>query len=253
MRLRLAVVQGRWGFASIDLGAHCMQWIFMLVGLVLGALVGESLSGALLGALLGLVIGLALRLNGLEKQNAELAKQLKSFAERFEQGTQAIHARLLRVEAPPAAADESPPAGAAAEGAPVVAEPAAEAQLTWELPPEILAQVEAEPEPAAGRGDAWTQAADQPHAAPARRQPAQPREPSPIERAIHRAQAWLFGGNTVLRIGVLLLFLGLAFLLRYATEGMVVPVQLRYAGVAASAIALLGLGWWLRLRNPNYG
>ena len=53
----------------------------------------------------------------------------------------------------------------------------------------------------------------------------------------------------MLRIGVLLLFLGLAFLLRYATEGMVVPVQLRYAGVAASAIALLGLGWWLR-RGP---
>ncbi|MFZ3183857.1 MAG: DUF2339 domain-containing protein, partial [Pseudomonas sp.] len=57
----------------------------------------------------------------------------------------------------------------------------------------------------------------------------------------------------VLRVGVLLLFLGLAFLLRYATEGMVVPVQVRYAGVAASAVALLGLGWWLRLRNANYG
>ena len=63
----------------------------------------------------------------------------------------------------------------------------------------------------------------------------------------------MFGGNTVLRIGVLLLFLGLAFLLRYATEGMVVPVEVRYAGVAASAVALLGLGWWLRLRNPSYG
>ena len=54
-------------------------------------------------------------------------------------------------------------------------------------------------------------------------------------------------------MGVVLLFLGLAFLLRYATEGMVISTEARYVGVAASAIALLGLGWWLRLRNPNYG
>jgi uncharacterized membrane protein len=51
---------------------------------------------------------------------------------------------------------------------------------------------------------------------------------------------------------VVLLFLGLAFLLRYATEGVLVPVEVRYAGVASSAIALLGLGWWLRRRNPGY-
>ena len=63
---------------------------------------------------------------------------------------------------------------------------------------------------------------------------------------------WLFGGNPVLRIGAVLLFLGLAFLLRYATEGMVVPVELRYAGVAAAAVALLGLGWWLRHRREGY-
>lgn len=34
---------------------------------------------------------------------------------------------------------------------------------------------------------------------------------------------------------------------------MVVPIELRYAGVAAAALGLLGLGWWLRLRNSNYG
>jgi hypothetical protein len=56
----------------------------------------------------------------------------------------------------------------------------------------------------------------------------------------------------VLRVGVVLLFLGLAFLLRYASEGMMVAVEMRYASVAACAVALLGLDWWPRLRNPNY-
>ncbi|MDM8348330.1 DUF2339 domain-containing protein [Pseudomonas sp. sp1636] len=231
-----------------------MQWIFMLVGLVLGALVAESLTGALLGGLVGLGIVQALKLRGLEAQNAELAKQLKSFAERFEQGTQAVHERLCKVEAQPAAADESPPAMAApVEMAPAAPEPEPEPEpeLSWELPAEALEPLE--PGPAPSAADAWTQGAEEPRATPAPRQPTKPREPSPIARAIDLAQAWLFGGNTVLRIGVLLLFLGLAFLLRYATEGMVVPVQLRYAGVAASAVGLLGLGWWLRLRNPNYG
>ncbi|MDA7084803.1 DUF2339 domain-containing protein [Pseudomonas sp. SA3-5] len=226
-----------------------MQWIFMLVGLVLGALVAESATGAVLGGLVGLGIAQALRLRGLQVQNAELAQQLKSFAERFEQDAQAIHERLLKVEPRPAAADEAP-AAAMAHAAPEP-EPEPEPELSWELPAEILAP--AEPEAAPGSPDAWTQATEQPYDATAARQPTEPREPSLIERAIALARAWLFGGNTVLRIGVLLLFLGLAFLLRYATEGMVVPVQLRYAGVAASAIALLGLGWWLRLRNPNYG
>uniref|UniRef100_UPI003342687D DUF2339 domain-containing protein n=1 Tax=Castellaniella defragrans TaxID=75697 RepID=UPI003342687D len=83
--------------------------------------------------------------------------------------------------------------------------------------------------------------------------PVSPRGPSFIERGIDLAKGWLFGGNTVLRVGVVLLFLGLAFLLRYATEGLVVPVELRYASVAACAVALLGLGWWLRRRKPGYG
>jgi len=235
-----------------------MQWIFMLVGLVVGALVGESVTGALLGGLIGLVFGQAIKLNGLETQNAELLKQLKSFAERFEQGTKAIHERLLKVEqagSPPV----EPPVVApqAAAEAPATPEPELdiESELTWELPPEILAEPEplfaASSEPAVAK--VWSQGPVKPRVQPSPAKPSEPREPSPIERAIKAAQAWLFGGNTVLRVGVVLLFLGLAFLLRYATEGMVVPVEMRYAGVAASAVALLGLGWWLRQRNPSYG
>ncbi len=82
--------------------------------------------------------------------------------------------------------------------------------------------------------------------------PPSPSAPDGLGRALAAARAWLLGGNPVLRIGVVLLFLGLAFLLRYASERGMVPVELRYVGVAVAGAALLGLGWWLRRRNPAY-
>lgn len=237
-----------------------MQWIFMLVGLVLGAGVSESLSGAILGGLLGLSLGQALRLQALEQHNTQLVNQLKDFAGRFERGTGAIHERLLKLERGERVEPETPPAEApAAEPQAVVTfveavEPSPE--LDWTLDPiiEVEAAGPAPVEPPVAAAQAAPEPAPEPRAAPQGSpwKAQEPREPSLIERGFAAAKAWLLGGNTVLRVGVLLLFLGLAFLLRYATEGVEVPVQLRYMGVAASALALLGLGWWLRRRNPAY-
>ncbi|MEY1662541.1 DUF2339 domain-containing protein [Isoalcanivorax beigongshangi] len=62
----------------------------------------------------------------------------------------------------------------------------------------------------------------------------------------------LAGGNALAKLGVLLLFIGLAFLLRHATEGWVVPIWLRYLGVAAVGGVLAGVGVLLRRRRPGY-
>lgn len=233
-----------------------MQWIFMLVGLVLGALADETLTASLLGALIGLGLGQALKLQGLARENAALTAQLKAFSQRFEQGTAALYERLLKLEqAATSAAEASPvsePISSVAEPAPepIGSAQAAQPELDWTLD---FVLPEPAPEPVAPM-----QAAAEPAAAPIKPppakpwKPAEPRQPTLLERGFTAAKDWLLGGNTVLRVGVVLLFLGLAFLLRYATEGVVVPVELRYASVAASAVALLALGWWLRLRNPNY-
>ena len=64
--------------------------------------------------------------------------------------------------------------------------------------------------------------------------------------------ALIFGGNTLVKLGVLILFLGLAFLLRYTAERVTVPVELRYAAVALVGAGLLGLGWLLRRKRAAY-
>jgi len=220
-----------------------MQWIFMLIGLVLGWTLDESFTDAGFGALLGLGVGQAIRLAKLSAQADQQARQLET----TQKALIALGERLRQLEVPTPASPVSV--------APLIPEPTPVTQapeLVWELPAEaeiapVAAAVEAsQPLP----DDVWTPA---PTPTPRPQEPAIPRGPNLIERAISGARNWLFGGNTVLRVGVVLLFLGLAFLLRDATEGMVVPIELRYAGVAAAALGLLGLGWWLRLRNSNYG
>lgn len=214
-----------------------MQWIFMLIGLVLGWTLDESFSDAGMGALLGLGIGQAIRLAQLSAKADQQARQLET----TQKSLIALGERLRQLEVPaPASSMRVEPS--VPESAPVAKSP----ELVWELPAELapVALVPEQSQPLLD--DVWTPA-------PTAKEPATPSGPNLIERAIEGARNWLLGGNTVLRVGVVLLFLGLAFLLRYATEGMVVPIELRYAGVAAAALGLLGLGWRLRLRNSNYG
>ena len=64
--------------------------------------------------------------------------------------------------------------------------------------------------------------------------------------------AWIVGGNTLARVGALLLLIGVGFLLKYASEHVSVPIEMRLAAVAAGAIALLVVGWRLRERRSAY-
>lgn len=246
-----------------------MQWIFMLVGLVLGASAGESITAGLLGALLGLGLGQALGLRSLERRNQALNRKLEALEARMAVEGEAIAQRLKDAESHPAPqsapTDHLSPAPAASDaGAPGTE---TDQELTWELEfpepaPSVAAQADEPALPGAEMDLDWdaparetaTESAPRPAESVAARveAPLPPPAPSLFERAFNAARAWLFGGNTVLRVGVVLLFLGLAFLLRYASERVVVPVEVRYIGVALVAMVLLGLGWWLRHKRATY-
>jgi len=66
-------------------------------------------------------------------------------------------------------------------------------------------------------------------------------------------RAWFQGGNTIVRLGVVILFFGVAFLLRFAAEHALLPIELRLAGVALGGLALTVVGWRLRERRRGYG
>jgi len=80
-----------------------------------------------------------------------------------------------------------------------------------------------------------------------------PREPGLAARALRAAREWLFGGNTVVRVGIVVLFFGVAFLLKYAADNDLLPIEFRLAGTALAATVLLALGWRLRARRAAYG
>jgi len=86
-------------------------------------------------------------------------------------------------------------------------------------------------------------------------EPAAPRPTPPSRNWLEDSPLWrwLTGGNTIVRVGVVILFFGVAFLLKYAHERFSMPIELRLAGVAAGAIVLLAVGWRLRERRPGYG
>jgi uncharacterized membrane protein len=83
--------------------------------------------------------------------------------------------------------------------------------------------------------------------------PVTPRPPDVATRLLQRARDWLLGGNTVVRIGVVLLFIGLAFLAKYAVEHALVPPELRLAAIGSAGIALFVFGLRMRGREGRQG
>ncbi|ALB61883.1 FIG00553268: hypothetical protein [Cronobacter condimenti 1330] len=63
---------------------------------------------------------------------------------------------------------------------------------------------------------------------------------------------WFMQGNPLAKIGVILLFLGLSFLLRYSVERDMLPLELRVAGAGVAGLVLLAVGWRLRRKAPLY-
>ncbi len=228
-----------------------------VIGFLAGAMVGEF-PGALAGGLVGFFIGAAItranRVPALERSAARLRQELAELQD-----------RLKALEARPAPPMTAEPAPASESLAPMTAPMTAARPAVRDTDAPTLA--EAEPAPAAAPAIAPL-AAPKPHA----QDEFEPQHPAsqPLPRSerfermelslpemprfnpFEAARAWLLGGNTLVRAGAVVLFFGLAFLVKFATEHTRIPVEFRYLGIGITAIALLSLGWRLRDKRPGY-
>ena len=196
-------------------------WLPLILG-VIGLFVGAASlddGGYLLGAVAGWALGLALAQQGI-------VRHLQARIESLEQSV------ATPLQARPTSTSE-----------------AAEARGQGPLLPEqapvgaALGREAAAPRPA-------TEMAPQP--SPLAWVPPPPAPPNAFERAIAQGWDWLRGGNLLAKIGVVILFFGAVFLVKYAAEHSLFPIELRFAGLGAGAVALLVMGWRLRASKPGY-
>lgn len=205
-----------------------MNWIGMIVGFAVAVLVSEMFDGRhgaliALGTLGGLFIGrLQKQLDALRDEIAQLRKQRDA--------TPATIEAPARTEAPVRAAAPTPASPPIVPPAPA-REPAASPAIGRPVPP----------------------TAPLPPARPAA--VVEPDERSlPVTSSLGASLlAWFRGGNTIVRVAVLILFIGVAFLLRYAAEHTTVPIEWRLALVALGGAALTALGLKLVGTRRGYG
>ncbi|HIE0527136.1 DUF2339 domain-containing protein [Stenotrophomonas sp. SM006] len=81
--------------------------------------------------------------------------------------------------------------------------------------------------------------------------PSEPTLPNFIERGIGAVKRWFTEGNVPVKIGMLVLLAGVAALLKYVSDQgwLVLPIELRLAGVTVGALGLLAFGWHQRERR----
>lgn len=78
--------------------------------------------------------------------------------------------------------------------------------------------------------------------------------PSATDKLLEAAKNWLTTGNLPVKVGVIVSFVGVSFLLKYAIDRrlLVVPLELRLLAVALAGLALVIIGWRLRNRMRAY-
>ena len=265
-----------------------MRWILGLLGALLGSVLGDE-EGLAVGALGGLLIGWLVERE--RARTKALGKPAQALAQTFEQRASArlieLTARVevlervvaeLRAQSAPegagaAASETAEPATLAAapartgvqqldergypladQGAPLDAAQSANRPAAVP-PPEHLEQ----------GADPAAQAPDDSQQAPSAAQtepPSVATSPAPLPpqavvlpgaAALAAIRSFFLGGNTVVRVGIVVLTIGVGLLVKYAADQAYFPLELRLAFAAALGLGLVVFGVVQRPERGAFG
>ncbi|MFM2088265.1 MAG: hypothetical protein RLZZ237_3134, partial [Pseudomonadota bacterium] len=180
-------------------------------------LIAALLAGALCTAFIVSILAY-MNTNTLEEANRQLRKEIDS-----------VQQRLQALERSPATTVEAP-AVVLAKAAPAAAPIPPAAVVKAETVKAVPAPPASEPAPTLPDTPAWIERTD---------------------GLFTKAKTWLLTGNLVAKLGLLILFLGVSFLLKYVSAQVTLPIELRLAGIALLDIALLAWAWRIRLSRPG--
>ena len=213
-----------------------MKILFAVLGLIIGLFVASSGGRYLLGAFGGAIIGFALaKIIQMERR----IKELESSAQK------------LRYKEP--SIREPSPVAESPEERPQWATP--EAHKAWaDLEP---AETISEAEPGNTEAEEVAKEAFPKPLKTPRNWSGTSQEallPSLLERGLDKAKLWITSGNVPVKIGMIVTFIGVSFLLKYAIdkELVVFPLEFRLLAVAAAGLALIVIGWRLRKKMRVY-
>ncbi len=216
-----------------------------IIGAVLAAWLGPDdaiLPGLVIGAVLG---HLARRMNATPRSDARIA----ALEARVAQLGDAVE--QLRERLPMAESRSGAPAPIASDPVPTEAATSTSPDLP-PLPDAAVATAQALEPPRS------SQAPDVSDALPADTATEPPLSdtwgtpPAQTPAWITATLGWFTGGNTIVRVGIVVLFFGVAFLLKFAYDHSNVPPELRIGGAMLAGMALAALGWRLRSRRAGF-
>jgi uncharacterized membrane protein len=203
-----------------------LRVILAVVGAAIGADLasgGPQLLAAMVGALTGLAIGEVVYIrNAIAALRDELRELRSAVAQRRTATTETAATSHSTALTPPREAPRSPstqpPAAPVAPRTRVPVEPHQPRSSDWTPPPGA----------------------------------SRPTEHAAETSIVMLVWNYFTGGNALVRAGIIVLFFGVAFLLRYLAEHSHIPMGLRLSGVASGGLILLAFGWRLRSKRRGY-
>ena len=211
-----------------------MLWAWIVAGLVIGWSAGDA-AGVLLGGAMGAAMGMLSALRSRLAHQEETTRRLEQRVRGLQDGLPAA-GTMTSSELTATESFEGQPSAAHAPALP-------ETQIELQpdpFPPERIVPEAERPAYAWSRSRASDEA------------PLEPKSPSRLQSATETVRELLFGGNTVARIGIIVVLVGVTLLVKWAVDNDYFPIELRMASAAMIGLVLVVLGYRMRNARPDF-